>query len=156
MKLFVILVIAATASAATTISLSSARLFQESKGVVTNITRCGGYGTPIQLRISECDGRCSFRPGRLYDTEYDLIPSSASQSLSLAVDLVFNGTPLRLFEAEIAGSSVQPGLMYTVKFSFVPNDILSGQTVLLRSIIYHTDNRLLEICVQTEVEILPL
>ncbi|OXA57962.1 uncharacterized protein LOC110847544 [Folsomia candida] len=155
-KLFIVLVIAASATA-TSIGLSAPRIFsQESKGVVTNITRCGGYGTPIQLRITECEGRCSFTPGRVYNIEYDMIPSSASTSLSLACDLVFNGTPLRLFEAEIANSSVQPGLMYTVKFSIVPNDILSGQTVKLRAIIYHTDNRLLEICVETECDILDL
>lgn len=40
-KLFIVLVIAASATA-TSIGLSAPRIFsQESKGVVTNITRCG-------------------------------------------------------------------------------------------------------------------
>lgn len=44
--------------------------------------------------------------------------------------------------------------MYTVKFSVTPDEILSGQVVDLRAIIYHTDDRFLELCVETEVDII--
>ncbi len=87
---------------------------------------------------------------------FSFFPGSAAAQLSIATDLVFNGQPLRLFEAAIPNSSVQPGLMYTIRFSTVPNDVLSGQTVKLRIIIYHSDNRLLEICAESEVDILEL
>ncbi|XP_021953054.1 uncharacterized protein LOC110849891 [Folsomia candida] len=150
----------ATASSIGSFSIVEASVVQKTagsaRGVVGNITRCGGYGTPIQLRISECEGRCAFQPGRVYNIEYDFIPSSAATSLSLAVDVVYLGTPHRLFDTVLPGSSVQPGLMYTVRYSIVPNDTFSGNAVLLRAIIYHTEGRLLEICMQTEADILTM
>jgi len=162
-KIFTLLALVAAASAAATSFASistaggAAGLFQVGqKGVVTNTTRCGGYGTPIQLRVSDCEGRCSLIPGKVYDIEWDFFPSSAASSLSIACDLVFAGTPLRLFESVLPNSSVQPGLMYTIRFSVVPNDVLSGDTIKLRAIIYHTDNRLLELCIDTEVDMLEI
>ncbi|OXA37550.1 hypothetical protein Fcan01_27634 [Folsomia candida] len=80
---------------------------------------------------------------------------SAAPSLSLAVDLVYLGTQHRLFDF-VLPDSVQPGFVYTVRYSIVPNDVLAGNAVLLRAIIYHTDNRILEVCSQTEADILNL
>lgn len=123
---------------------------------VDNVTRCGGFGTPMELRVSDCNGYCELTPGRLYQLEVDFYPSAAAAQLSLAIDLVFNGTPLRLFEVAVPGSSVQPGFLYTLKYSIVPNDQLAGQTVKLRGIIFHTDNRILEVCYEVDVDILEL
>jgi len=80
-KIFTLLALVAAASAAATSFASistaggAAGLFQVGqKGVVTNTTRCGGYGTPIQLRVSDCEGRCSLIPGKVYDIEWDFFP----------------------------------------------------------------------------------
>jgi hypothetical protein len=45
-----------------------------SAGIV-NVTRCEGLGTPIQTRITGCDGFCKFQPGKVYDCEQDFMPS---------------------------------------------------------------------------------
>jgi len=125
-------------------------------GRVDNVTRCGGFGTPMELRVSDCEGYCKLTPGRLYQLEVDFYPSSPAVGLSLAIDLVANGTPYRLFEVEIPGSSVQPGFLYTLKYSIVPNDIMAGQTVKLRGIIFNTVDRVLEVCYEVDVDILEL
>ncbi|XP_035707759.1 uncharacterized protein LOC118435584 [Folsomia candida] len=113
------------------------------RGIV-NFTRCGGYGTPIQLRISDCKERCAFIPGQEYGIEYDFITSTAQTSLSLVVEVVYQSWPHRLFDVVLPDSSVNPGKMYTVRCSIVPDDTLAGNAVLLRAITYHTEGRQLE------------
>lgn len=43
-------------------------------GVVSPVSRCGGVGTPLQLRISECEGKCELKPGTVYNCEKDFMP----------------------------------------------------------------------------------
>ncbi|OXA47855.1 uncharacterized protein LOC110855244 [Folsomia candida] len=123
-------------------------------GTVDPVARCGGVGTQLGLRISDCNGVCTLTPGTVYNCENDFIPSSASPSLSLWVEVCLRGFCTIIIQTELPGSSVQPGLMYTVKYSIVPNDILSGETIEFRGYIYHTDNMLLEICVSADMHIL--
>jgi len=123
-------------------------------GVVSPVTRCGGLGTPIQLRISGCEGSCSFTPGTPYNAEFDFMPSSSARSLTLRVDVCISGFCYVILEAELVNSSVQPGFIYTAKYSIVPNDILSGQTISLQAYIYHTDIDRVEACLEIEAAIL--
>ncbi|OXA44211.1 uncharacterized protein LOC110857685 [Folsomia candida] len=123
-------------------------------GVVT-VNRCDGMGTPIQTRISDCEGRCTFQPGKIYNAEQDFMPSAATPSLTLKVEVCFNGGfCMQILEAELPNSSVQPGFVYTAKYSVVPNDILSGQTVELRAYILHTPTARVDVCIFCDVDIL--
>jgi len=115
--------------------------------------RCGGVGTPVQLRVSDCDVRCSFTPGQVYNFEEDFYPSSAISSLSLWVDMCLRGFCTTLFEAEIPNSSVQPGFLYTAKISVVPNDMMSGSTVEIRANLVHTHSFLVETCLYFQADV---
>ncbi|OXA64294.1 uncharacterized protein LOC110863291 [Folsomia candida] len=142
-------------AAASAISLSrKVDTLSEATGVV-NFRRCGGLGTPLQLRISDCVGNCSFEPGKIYNCEADFMPSSAAPSLTLRVEICMtSGLCMQIINAELPGSSVQPGMIYTARYSLVPNDILSGQTVEFRGQIVHTNNQIVEICLAADVIIL--
>jgi len=123
-------------------------------GVVDPAYRCGGVGTPLQLRISECEGRCSFNPGQVYNCEKDFMPAAAAPGLTLKVELCMSsGFCMQIFEVDLPNSSIQPGFIYTAKYSIVPNDILSGQAVEFKAYISHTNNGLLEICVSADITI---
>ncbi|XP_021968425.1 uncharacterized protein LOC110863425 [Folsomia candida] len=124
-------------------------------GVVTPTTRCGGVGTQRQLRISDCEGFCELQPGKVYNCENDFIPSSPSESLSLMVEVCTNaGFCIVILQVELPNSSVQPGFLYTAKYSIVPNDILTGQTVTFKASLYQTRGSLVEICVSSLIKIL--
>ncbi|XP_021962078.1 uncharacterized protein LOC110857773 isoform X3 [Folsomia candida] len=126
-------------------------------GVVDPAYRCGGLATQLQLRISDCDGYCRLMPGTLYNCENDFMPSSASPSLTLRVEICMNaGFCTVIINTELPNSSVQPGFVYTAKYSVVPNDILSGQTVEFRASILHTDSLRIEVCVAADIDILQL
>ncbi|OXA44606.1 uncharacterized protein LOC110857907 [Folsomia candida] len=126
-------------------------------GVVDPVTRCGGVGTQLQLRISDCSGRCSLRPGTVYDCENDFMPSSSSPSLDLRVEICMNaGFCTVIINTVLPNSSVQPGFIYTAKYTVVPNDVLAGQVVEFRASILHSDNLRVEVCVAADVDILPL
>ncbi|OXA58945.1 uncharacterized protein LOC110844726 [Folsomia candida] len=125
----------------------------QTRGVVAPITRCGGVATPLQLRISGCEGYCRFQPGTVYDCEKDFMPSSPATSLSLRVEVCARPLCFTILTAEIPNSSVQPGFVYTAKYSIVPNDVFSGQTIQFYAYIYHTDSSLLEVCVSADVDI---
>jgi len=152
----ILAIVLATASASVSSFLSLrtvAVLSQhEIKGVVANFTKCGGPGTPNQLRIAECDGRCEFVSGGPLTIEYDMTPGTVATSLTISADLRFDGMIVTLLDVEIPGSNVDPGLTYTIQFSVTPNGAPVG-SALFRIMLYHTENRLLEICGQTEVDI---
>lgn len=43
-------------------------------GIVDPAHRCeNGVGLPQQLRISDCEGRCQFNPGQIYNCELDFL-----------------------------------------------------------------------------------
>ncbi|OXA44489.1 uncharacterized protein LOC110857700 [Folsomia candida] len=124
-------------------------------GVVQPVGRCGGVGTPLQLRISGCEGYCELQPGSIYNCEEDFMPSMAAPSLILKIEICMSaGFCMIILETELANSSVQPGFIYTAKYSIVPNDILSGQTVEFKAYISASDTMRLEICVSAFVDIL--
>jgi len=124
-------------------------------GVVDPAYRCGGVGTPIQLRISDCEGRCRFQPGKPYDCEEDFMPSGASASLTLKVEICLNGSfCMVIIDTVLPNSSVQPGFVYTAKYTIVPNDQLSGQSVEFKGSIFRTEAQLLEICVSADADVL--
>lgn len=54
------------------------------KGVVTTV-RCGGVGTPLQLRIDGCEGYCQFRAGQVYECEEDFMPSKLRKKLQISI-----------------------------------------------------------------------
>ncbi|XP_021961825.1 uncharacterized protein LOC110857546 [Folsomia candida] len=125
-----------------------------SAGVVT-VSRCDGLGTPIQTRISDCDGYCRFQPGKIYNAEQDFMPSAATPSLTLKVEVCMNGGfCMQILQADLPNSSVQPGFVYTAKYSVVPNDILSGSTVEMRAYILHTPTARVDVCIFCNVDVL--
>jgi len=123
------------------------------QGVVDPIRRCGGYGTFRQLRISNCTGNCTFIAGRPSDCELDFMPSSSAPSLSLRIDVCHLGFCYNILEAILPNSSVQPGFVYTTKYTIVPNDVFDGQTITVQGYIYQTQNLRLEICVEFDADI---
>ncbi|OXA57958.1 uncharacterized protein LOC110846792 [Folsomia candida] len=132
-------------------------LFTFTSAGPVNVSRCEGFGTPIETRISDCDGYCTFIPGRVYNAEQDFMPSAATPSLTLKVEICMSaGFCMQIFEVELPGSSVQPGFVYTSKYSVVPNDILAGQTVQMRAQISHTDTRRVDVCIYCDVDIAAL
>ncbi len=80
-KIFLFLLIATVSAVAATPSLVKKIQVTEEGGsmlgVVSPTYRCGGVGTPLQLRISDCEGRCRLVPGTLYNCEYDFLPSES-------------------------------------------------------------------------------
>lgn len=67
------------------------------------------------------------RPGTPFAFEADFVTSSASPSLCLDVTAVYLGFPISIISTELENSSVQPGQLYTVRFTITPNDQLSGK-----------------------------
>jgi len=126
-------------------------------GIIDPVDRCGGVGTPLQLRISDCNGTCHMNPGKVYDCEQDFMPSGFAPSITLRVELCFDGGfCLQIINAELANSSVQPGFVYTAKFSLVPNDILSNQSVMFMASLLNTENLRLETCLSANIVILAM
>lgn len=58
-----------------------------------------------------------------------------------------------IIDVDLPISNVQPGFATTVRFSFTPNDILSGQSIELKTSIVHSTNLLVEVCVALEIKI---
>ncbi|OXA59771.1 hypothetical protein Fcan01_04962 [Folsomia candida] len=109
--------------------------------------RCG-------MRIGGCEGRvCWMTPGTPYLCEGDLYPSSAAASLSLRVTAVYLTTTITIIDTVLENSSIQPGFLYTVKFTIVPNDILAGEYLPVQAEIYHTVGTITEICVGFHVRV---
>ncbi len=67
-------IVISSSSASVSISRKKNAEVGQPRGVVSPIGRCGGVATPLQLRISECEGVCRLQPGRVYDCEKDFIP----------------------------------------------------------------------------------
>lgn len=64
------------------------------------------------------------------------LSGAATPSLTLKVEVCFNGGfCMQILEAELPNSSVQPGFVYTAKYSVVPNDILSVRFNLIKTFI---------------------
>ncbi|OXA48885.1 uncharacterized protein LOC110855043 [Folsomia candida] len=124
-------------------------------GAVDPLRRCGGLATQRQLRISGCDGYCRFTPGQIYNCENDFMPSQAIPQLNLRVEICLSGDIcMTIINYEMPNSSVQPGFLYTAKYSFVPNDILSGRTVEFRASLLHSNDLHVEVCVAADVDVL--
>ncbi|OXA47417.1 uncharacterized protein LOC110855710 [Folsomia candida] len=120
-----------------------------SAGVV-NVTRCGGVGTPLQTRVSGCEGYCQVRPGQVYEFQQDFMPSSQMNGVKLTVEVCLNdGFCMLIINADLI-TIAPPGPIYTANYALIPNDILSGQTVQLRAGFAHSISNLLEICVSCE------
>ncbi|OXA44458.1 uncharacterized protein LOC110857596 [Folsomia candida] len=132
-------------------------IIQQANAGVVDAFRCGGLATQLQLRISDCDGYCRLQPGQIYNCENDFMPSSPSASLSLRIEICMNaGFCIVIIDTVLPNSSVQPGFVYTAKYSIVPNDILAGETVEFRAYIMHSDDLHVEVCVAADVDILEL
>jgi hypothetical protein len=83
--------------------------------------------------------------------EADMIPATAAPQLKLTVTAIIGGFRLQILSTDLANSSVQPGLLYTVTFSIVPNDGLSGQQVGIEAKVTH--GSIEEICAVVQVRI---
>jgi len=122
-----------------------------SGGVETN-------SSMLDIRIDRCSSGetvCYVDPGYLVSVEADFIPGHATKSLKLGVDAVMgNGYRFAIMSAGIPNSSVQPGIVYVIKFSIVPNDVLAGETFAMEVDVLDDGNRVL-FCVQTVVHINP-
>ncbi|WP_329575025.1 hypothetical protein OG500_00170 [Kitasatospora sp. NBC_01250] len=124
-----------------------------SAGDVT-YTRCGGTGTTQAVRIDGVSGSDpTLNPGKPYPVEVDLIPSSAAPALHLNVTADYLGFPVEIINTNLADSSVQAGVQYTVRFTVTPNDILVGNRVPLRITVSHENTGLVEICDSVPVRI---
>lgn len=76
-------------------------------------------------------------------------------SLILRVEICTSaGLCMQIINMELPHSAIQPGLQYTVKYSFIPNDVLSGQTVEFMAKIVDPRDMRVEICVAAFVDIL--
>ncbi|XP_035707823.1 uncharacterized protein LOC110841630 isoform X3 [Folsomia candida] len=104
--------------------------------------------------ISECEGSCSLEPGKVYNCENDFVAGSNSSSLSIWVEICRRNDCSIIVQTELPNSSVLPGLVYTVKYDIVPNDMFSGEIIEFRTYIYHTESYLMETCVSADVNIL--
>lgn len=79
----------------------------------------------------------------------------AAPSLMLKIEICMSaGFCMVIIDTELPNSSVQPGFVYTAKYSIVPNDILSGQRVEFRAYIMHSDDLHIDVCVAADVDIL--
>ncbi|OXA47744.1 uncharacterized protein LOC110855344 [Folsomia candida] len=112
---------------------------------------CGGVGSIVQLRITDCEGSsgCTFVPGTSYTSEIDFIPSTSGPGLRLKVEVVQFGFNTVILEEVLPNSNVEAGSTYTVTYSLVANDVLSGSSVVLTGKLFNTETQLLELCVGT-------
>ncbi|OXA56122.1 uncharacterized protein LOC110848974 [Folsomia candida] len=119
------------------------------------IRNCGGVSTLIDFKISGWDGDEYFNPGQTYNCEFTFMPSkSAAGPVRYKQEYCFNdGSCKEIFNSELPNSSLQPGFTTTLKFGFVPNDILSGQAIEIKTLLVHSTNLLVEICVALEIKI---
>ncbi|XP_021959764.1 uncharacterized protein LOC110855660 isoform X1 [Folsomia candida] len=125
-----------------------------SAGVV-NVTRCGGVGAHRETRVSDCEGYCQVQPGQVYQVEHDFVTNNpGSGSLTLFVDILLNstGTWVQIISADLI--TVAPGPAYTVKYSLIPNDVVSGQTVQIRAEIVNLNTGGVQICVSCDIDVL--
>ncbi|OXA36747.1 uncharacterized protein LOC110862886 [Folsomia candida] len=104
-----------------------------SAGVVTH-EGCGGAGQVSQVRISDCEGAVAeMRQGVEYSVEADVIPAAASAGLYLKVTVVFMGNTIPIIDAVVPNSAVQPGTLYTLRWTITPGAIPVGNTVPVTS-----------------------
>lgn len=79
----------------------------------------------------------------------------AAPGLSLNAEICMTtGFCMQVIVAEFPQFAIGPGVIAPLKFSIVPNDILSGQRVQVRAFIAHSDTGLVEICVATDLSII--
>ncbi|OXA60315.1 uncharacterized protein LOC110844351 [Folsomia candida] len=124
-----------------------------SAGVVDH-TRCGGVGTFLEMRIQNCEGAIAYmNPGTPYPSEGDLIPSSAAPALRLKVTATYLGFPISIIDTVLDNSSVQPGNLYTIRFTITPSDGLKGNTVPVDAEISNEASGIIEICVRVQAHI---
>lgn len=84
---------------------------------------------------------------------YPLADGSGSGSLRLKVNIcLHDGTCVEIINADLI--TVAPGPHYTVRYSLIPNDVVSGQTVQLRAEIANPNNGVVEICVSCDIDVL--
>ncbi|OXA64271.1 uncharacterized protein LOC110841630 isoform X1 [Folsomia candida] len=153
-SLFAIFALVATCSPLSIVRKDVVAKSNNPFGTVDPVTSCGGIGNQIALRVSECEGSCTFEPGKIYNCEADFMPGSGSSSLSLWVEICRRNDCSIIVRTELPNSSVLPGLVYTVKYDIVPNDMFSGEIIEFRTYIYHTESYLMETCVSADVNIL--
>ncbi|OXA44331.1 uncharacterized protein LOC110857767 [Folsomia candida] len=127
-------------------------------GIVDPAHRCeNGVGLPQQLRISDCEGRCQFNPGQIYNCELDFLSGgSETHSLTLQIEIcmIESVSCTVILNVELPNSPVQPGFMYTVKYSITPDEVLSGQAVEFYTRLFNTKFDILQVCVTAEIDIL--
>lgn len=98
---------------------------------------------------------CEMVPGTPYSVEADFIPSAASPELCLNVTAIHLGFDIPIISTELPGSSVQPGQLYTIRYTITPNDSLKGFTVPITSTVGRCFNSaFVEMCRSIRVRIL--
>jgi len=131
---------------------SSLKSFESSTlGIIAPVRSCGGGGQFAQWKVDGMDclnGNCTFQPGTSYSFETDFRPSGSATSLSLMTDICnpSNGLCHTVLLAVVPGSEVAPGVLYTLRHNFIPNDTLRGQVVEIRLYVFHTIINYMEIC----------
>lgn len=54
-------------------------------GAVSPIFNCGGVGNNFGLRVSDCEGLCTFVPGNVYQAELDFMISTLIKIKTLKI-----------------------------------------------------------------------
>jgi hypothetical protein len=107
------------------------------------------------VRIQDCEGPIAMMtPGTPYQTESDIIPAEAATSLRLKVTAVYLGYPIIVIDSQLENSTVRPGEGYTIKFTIIPNDLLSGNTLPVSVEVSDNDTHRVEGCVTVIVQVL--
>lgn len=79
-------------------------------------------------------------PGAVYRYEVGASSSQTAQELRLRVIATNNGFRLAIIDAVLPNSSVQPGILFTVRFFMVNNDLTVVQNLTVRAEVSNTGN----------------
>lgn len=91
--------------------------------------------------------------GKPYACEGDIITSRPAAALRFKVTAIYLGFPVIIIDTVLEGSSVQPGEAVTLRYTIVPNDILSGNTLPVNSEISNDETALIEVCATVQVRV---
>ncbi|WP_159080685.1 hypothetical protein [Nocardia suismassiliense] len=117
-----------------------------------NHTSCGGVGKTSEVRVDKAEGSVvNMTPGQPYDFEVDFVPKDSSLT-SVTVEAEYMGSPITLLDSAAVGSSTA-GALTTARFTIIPNDVLSGETVPIRIELRSATPQRLQACASLKAHI---
>jgi len=120
----------------------------QQRGVVTPVTPCGGSGTPVQLRIQNCEGAppCSIYTNIDTLIEGDFIPSTNSALARFRLVAETQQGPITVSDGDLG--ALVGGQLYTASQTIRIGTTLEGQTIKVILDIYDVASGRIEICVE--------